>query len=64
MANRENTFIEITPDVLLKAYACGSLLLIWHLRRRSQLAMPALVTTAAAYTVCSAAPWSAALAAL
>jgi leucyl/phenylalanyl-tRNA--protein transferase len=23
MANRENTFIEITPQVLLKAYACG-----------------------------------------
>ena len=23
MANRENAFIEITPDVLLKAYACG-----------------------------------------
>ena len=23
MANRENTYIEITPDVLLKAYACG-----------------------------------------
>lgn len=23
MANRESTFIEITPDVLLKAYACG-----------------------------------------
>ena len=23
MANRETTFIEITPDVLLKAYACG-----------------------------------------
>jgi leucyl/phenylalanyl-tRNA--protein transferase len=23
MANRENTFLEITPDVLLKAYACG-----------------------------------------
>ena len=23
MANRENSFIEITPDVLLKAYACG-----------------------------------------
>jgi leucyl/phenylalanyl-tRNA---protein transferase len=23
MANRENTFIEITPEVLLKAYACG-----------------------------------------
>jgi len=23
MANRENTVIEITPDVLLKAYACG-----------------------------------------
>ncbi|MGA9454338.1 MAG: leucyl/phenylalanyl-tRNA--protein transferase [Pseudolabrys sp.] len=23
MANRENTLIEITPDVLLKAYACG-----------------------------------------
>jgi leucyl/phenylalanyl-tRNA---protein transferase len=23
MANRENTFVEITPEVLLKAYACG-----------------------------------------
>src|ERR1700687_3014630 len=23
MANRENTIIEITPEVLLKAYACG-----------------------------------------
>src|SRR5438046_5568682 len=23
MANRESTFIEITPEVLLKAYACG-----------------------------------------
>ena len=23
MANRENTVIEITPEVLLKAYACG-----------------------------------------
>src|SRR6516165_12795810 len=23
MANRETTFIEITPQVLLKAYACG-----------------------------------------
>ena len=23
MANRENAFIEITPEVLLKAYACG-----------------------------------------
>ena len=23
MANRENTYIEIAPDVLLKAYACG-----------------------------------------
>ncbi|MGA7067451.1 MAG: leucyl/phenylalanyl-tRNA--protein transferase, partial [Pseudolabrys sp.] len=23
MANRENAFIEITTDVLLKAYACG-----------------------------------------
>jgi leucyl/phenylalanyl-tRNA---protein transferase len=23
MANRENNFIEITPEVLLKAYACG-----------------------------------------
>jgi len=23
MANRENTFMEITPEVLLKAYACG-----------------------------------------
>jgi hypothetical protein len=49
---------------LVKMYACGCLLLIWHLRQRSRLAFPALVTTAAAYTVCSAAPWSAALAAL
>lgn len=23
MANRENSFVEITPEVLLKAYACG-----------------------------------------
>src|SRR6266480_894443 len=23
MANRESTFIEMTPEVLLKAYACG-----------------------------------------
>ena len=23
MANRENAFVEITPEVLLKAYACG-----------------------------------------
>jgi leucyl/phenylalanyl-tRNA--protein transferase len=23
MANRENTFVDITPEVLLKAYACG-----------------------------------------
>ena len=23
MANRENALIEITPEVLLKAYACG-----------------------------------------
>ena len=23
MANRESAFIEITPEVLLKAYACG-----------------------------------------
>ena len=23
MASRENAFIEITPEVLLKAYACG-----------------------------------------
>ncbi len=48
---------------LVKAYACASLMLIWRLRQRSRLAFSALVTTAAAYTVCSAAPWSAALAA-
>ncbi|MBV8791595.1 MAG: leucyl/phenylalanyl-tRNA--protein transferase, partial [Pseudolabrys sp.] len=23
MANRDNPFVEITPEVLLKAYACG-----------------------------------------
>lgn len=49
---------------LVKAYACGCLLLIWHVRARSPLAVPALVATAAAYVACSVAPWSVALASL
>ena len=49
---------------LAKAYACGCLLMIWALRRRSTLAVPALVATAVAYTAASFAPWSAAFATL
>lgn len=47
-----------------KVYACGCLLVIWHLRRRSTLAMPALVGTAIAYLAGSVAPWSLAFATL
>src|SRR5262252_8695768 len=43
-----------------KLYACGCLLLIWHLRGRSALTLPALVGTAAAYLIGSVGPWSAA----
>ena len=49
---------------LVKAYACGCLLLIWALRGRSTLVAPALVATAVAYAAGSVAPWSAAFAAL
>jgi uncharacterized protein DUF5658 len=48
--------------VAVKLFACGCLLLIWQLRDRSRLALPALAAAALAYTVGSAAPWSAALA--
>lgn len=59
------THIGIVPALFLaKASACGCLLLIWLLRRRSTLAVPALVATAVAYTAASVAPWSAAFAAL
>jgi hypothetical protein len=47
-----------------KTYACGCLILIWHLRSRSSLAGPALVGTAVAYAAASLAPWSVAFAAL
>jgi hypothetical protein len=49
---------------LAKVYACGCLVLIWHLGRRSPLAMPALVGTAIAYLAGSVAPWSVAFATL
>ena len=49
---------------LAKSYACGCLILIWHLRRRSSLAVPALVGTAVAYVFASVAPWSVAFATL
>jgi hypothetical protein len=49
---------------LAKAYACGMLILIWHLRQRSSLAVPALVGTAIAYAVASVAPWGWAFATL
>jgi uncharacterized membrane protein len=49
---------------LAKIYACGMLILIWHLRQRSSLAVPALVGTAIAYAAASVAPWSVAFATL
>ncbi len=49
---------------LAKVYACGMLVLIWHLRLRSPLAVPALVCTALAYAAASVAPWSVAFATL
>ena len=49
---------------LAKAYACGCVLLIWHLRRASTLAAPALIATAVAYLMASVAPWSVAFASL
>ena len=57
--------IGVGPALLIaKVYACGCLLLIWHLRRRSSLAVPALVGTAVAYAMASVAPWSVAFATL
>ena len=57
--------LGVVPALCLaKAYACGMLLLIWHLRQRSSLAVPALVGTAIAYAAASLAPWSVAFAAL
>jgi hypothetical protein len=57
--------IGVGPALCLaKAYACGCLILIWHLRQRSSLAVPALVGTAIAYMAASVAPWSVAFAAL
>ena len=49
---------------LAKAFACGFLMLIYHLRSRSLLAAPALVGTAVAYLIASVAPWSWAFATL
>jgi hypothetical protein len=49
---------------VFKLYACACLFMIWRLRGRSALALPALLTAAAAYLVCSLAPWSMALAAM
>jgi len=47
--------------VMFKAEACVCLLGIWHMRR-SRLALPALVVSAAAYVSCALAPWTFALA--
>ena len=59
------TYVGLGPSLCLaKLYACGCLLLIWHLRRRTTLAVPALVGTAIAYACASLAPWSVAFAAL
>src|SRR5687767_652574 len=49
---------------LAKVYACGCLFVIWHLRRRSELAGPALAGTAITYLLASVAPWSWAFATL
>jgi hypothetical protein len=59
------TYLGVGPALCFaKTYACGCLLLIWHLRSRSPLAAPALVGTAVAYAVASVAPWSVAFATL
>jgi uncharacterized membrane protein len=57
-------FGTIPTLLVFKLFACACLLMIWRLRGRSMLALPALLTAAAAYLVCSLAPWSVALAAL
>jgi uncharacterized membrane protein len=59
------THIGMGPALFVaKLYACGCLVLIWHLRGRSTLTFPALIGTAAAYLIGSVAPWSAAFASL
>jgi hypothetical protein len=56
--------VGIGPGLfLVKAYACTCIVVIWTLRRRSQLAAPALAATALAYAIGSLGPWSVALAA-
>jgi hypothetical protein len=58
------TALGNAPGLLLvKAYACACLLVIWNLRGRSRLAAPALTATALAYAVGSLGPWSVAFAA-
>jgi hypothetical protein len=47
--------------VLFKTEACICLLGLWHLRR-SRLAVPALLVSAAAYVCAAIAPWTLALA--
>lgn len=47
-----------------KTYACGCLVLIWYLGRRSSLAVPAMIGTAVVYMAASVAPWSVAFATL
>jgi uncharacterized membrane protein len=49
--------------LLFKLQACACLLLLWRVRA-SRLTVPALALCAAIYTVCSLAPWTAALASL
>ena len=57
--------LGVVPALFLaKAYACACLLIIWMLRRKTTLVIPALVATAIAYMAGSVAPWSAAFAAL
>jgi len=59
------TYMGIGPALCFaKIYACGCLLLIWHLGRRSSLAVPAMIGTAIAYVAASVAPWSVAFASL
>jgi hypothetical protein len=59
------TYLGVGPALCFaKTYACGCLILIWHLRRRSALAVPAMIGTAVAYMAASVAPWSVAFAGL
>jgi hypothetical protein len=59
------TYLGVGPALCFaKTYACGCLVLIWYLGRRSSLAVPAMIGTAVAYTAASVAPWSVAFATL